>query len=125
MVFYSHDTTNKTYDVLHTLAQSILDAGLSVIVDATFLEKSKREKFQELAAKRNVPFTILHANPPIDTIRQWLSARITDKNNPSEADIAIFDQQLNSIEPLLKEEQAHTFVVDTQKTLPALKEPLP
>ncbi|MGE3921251.1 MAG: AAA family ATPase, partial [Gammaproteobacteria bacterium] len=56
---YHPDMTEKTYLHLRDLAKHILQAGYSVIVDATFLSKAHRDLFINLTHKMKIPFYIL------------------------------------------------------------------
>ncbi len=62
---YSAATTDRTYEQLAQIAEQLLRSGAHVIVDATFLKKSQRTRFRELARRQNVALSILHfeANP--------------------------------------------------------------
>ena len=52
---YSADRNAATYERLAMLAHAILDAGYTVIVDATFLKRSDRARFAQVATSMVVP----------------------------------------------------------------------
>ena len=56
---YTHGATDETYERLRSLAGTVLNAGYSVIVDATFLDRRHRDAFRGLAESRGVAFKIL------------------------------------------------------------------
>ncbi|MCW8955318.1 MAG: ATP-binding protein, partial [Gammaproteobacteria bacterium] len=83
----------------------ILSYGFSVVVDATFLAQCRRLSFQALAQSQNTPFVIMDIQADPDRLKQRILQRQQQANNPSEATIAIMQQQLMNREPLSAEEQ--------------------
>jgi aminoglycoside phosphotransferase family enzyme len=55
---YTPEATQTTYKKLIKLAEEIIDAGYSVIVDATFLKQDQRQPFQQLAGAKPCVITI-------------------------------------------------------------------
>lgn len=112
---YTDEMTTRTYQRLVELAEEIIQAGTSVIVDATFLLKGQRCLFRDLAGRLQVPFHILafHAEPA--TLRQRIADRIAEHQDASDADLAILDSQL---------ERQHLLDDDELKlTVPNVNEP--
>jgi aminoglycoside phosphotransferase family enzyme/dephospho-CoA kinase len=107
---YSADATKQTYQRLHALAGQILDAGFSVIVDATFSDFEYRELFHALADNRSVSFVILSLVAPIETLRQRILQR---KNDASDADLAVLNGKARSWKPLSDEEERYAITIDT------------
>ncbi len=56
---YAPDSTQRTYAHLAQQAARVIEAGFTVLVDATFLKRAQRDAFRRLAARLGVPFTIL------------------------------------------------------------------
>jgi len=94
---YSHAAGELTYSRLLLLSRHLLSAGFQVIVDATFLHRSQREPFRQLARELAVPFSILDLEVTPEVARQRLRARGGDA---SEADEAVLERQLQTYEPL-------------------------
>lgn len=111
---YSAQSVNATYDRLCELAGSILKAGFSVIVDATFLIASQRRRFHELAAQRGVPFRILRFEAREATLLQRVTRRLERGADASEAGADVVRAQLTTREPLTERESALTIRVDTE-----------
>jgi predicted kinase len=86
---------------LVALARSALAAGMPVIVDATFLEQTRRRGFAMLAKELNADFQILTCDAPIDVLRERIESRGSD---PSEATIEVLRNQMKSHEPLTTDE---------------------
>jgi len=74
---YSADMSRRTYSRLAELARTVIDAGYSVIVDATFLDMAHRQTFMQLAGDHNVPFVILYCHAGEATLRQRILQRAT------------------------------------------------
>ena len=108
---YTTYATDSAYQRLQHLAAMIIDAGFSVILDATFLEESRRR--QMLATKTSVRFKkiIIDCEVPVAELRRRILARA---NDPSEANLEVLEQQLGSCQPLTaaEAEQARIFVAD-------------
>ena len=111
---YSEDATQQTYERLINLASIIIDAGYSVIVDATFLQRENRKLFQQLAKQLQTPFVILQLTAPDDVLRQRIIQR---SNDVSDADLAVLEQQLARQKPLLPEEIKASIHIDTEAPL--------
>lgn len=54
---YDRKTTRRTYDRVVDETEAALDAGLSVIADATFIEARFRKRIEAIAQTRSIPFT--------------------------------------------------------------------
>jgi hypothetical protein len=99
-------------DHLPECAEAVLEAGLSVIVDATFLKRQHRQRFADLAARCGARFVILDCRCPPELARQRLSVRQAQGLDPSDADLAVLEIQLAQREPLEANELASTLVAE-------------
>jgi aminoglycoside phosphotransferase family enzyme/predicted kinase len=113
---YSAEATDKTYARLLELADAILQAGFSVIVDATFLHRRQRDPFRQLAAHLQVPFRILHFTAAADVLRERVRARQSGAKDISEADLQVLEHQLATCVPPDPDEAADLLEVDTETT---------
>jgi aminoglycoside phosphotransferase family enzyme/predicted kinase len=102
---YGSLATLQTYDRLYHLAQSLLRAGESVVVDATFLKHRDRQRFRELAACEQVDFRILSFHAERSELERRLRLRAQKNDDASDAGLGVLLQQLESLEPLTAEEQ--------------------
>ncbi len=109
---YTADASRLTYESMAEAATLLLDAGLAVIVDATFLKRWQRALFVDVARRLDVPLHILDLHADEATLRRRIVARMQAGGDPSEADLAILEHQLASAEPLDENEQAFTMPVD-------------
>ena len=103
---YSSEASRNVYRRLHELAACVLDAGYSVIVDATFLQQSQRRQFQRLAECLGVPFRIVACSAEPSVLRNRIRIRQQEGTDASDADVGVLDRQLEVMEPLNAEERS-------------------
>ncbi len=107
---YSATSSGQTYQMLLKLAEQILQAGFSVIVDATFLKLQQRDMFRKLAESVNVDYTILHCYAPLSLMQKRIVQRNKDDHDASDADLTVLEYQREQVENFTEEE--NKFVVD-------------
>jgi aminoglycoside phosphotransferase family enzyme/predicted kinase len=110
---YTAGATRKTYDYLHELAAGILQAGYSVIIDATYLEHQYRHKAFILTRASHYPFLIISLQMPVDILEQRITQRIAKDNDASEATIEVLHKQLAKAEALTTDEMQHMLVISS------------
>jgi len=72
---YSPDFTRRTYDELYSRAKQILAEGDSVILDASFIRRSERQKAREIAQAAKADFFVIECTLPDEVIQERLAAR--------------------------------------------------
>ncbi len=97
---YGAAATAATYDRLHDLARTALQAGWPVVVDAAFLRRAERARFAALARTLAVPFAILDCRAPPALLRERLARRQAHGGDASEADAGVLDRLRGFDEPL-------------------------
>jgi len=107
---YSPQASQQTYTKLAELALQVIDAGYTVIIDATFLKREQREPFQQLTTRLGLTYIILQTTAPLDILRQRIVSR---KNDVSDADLVILEHQFANWHPLEEDENNHVLVVNT------------
>lgn len=112
---YSPKLTLKTYQRLQALAYGIIDAGMPVFVDATFLKHEQRQMFHRLAYVAGIPLVILDVVAPEPVLKERVQQRAAAGGDPSEADLAVLEKQLTAQEPFSETEQKYCIRVDTSK----------
>nr|WP_232470757.1 bifunctional aminoglycoside phosphotransferase/ATP-binding protein [Methylococcus sp. BF19-07] len=117
---YLPEFTRATYDELLELATPALRAGLSVILDATFLERRYRDDARELADRTGAGFVIVAIDAPEPILRQRVLARQQAGADPSDADLGILEKQLRSRRPLGVDEARFTVTCGPDGTAPEL-----
>ncbi len=111
---YSVDTTANTYRQLATLAKTVLTAGYSVIIDATFLKYAHRDQFRTMAAATGTAFLILECTAENSELERRIVSRSTSQNDASEATLDVLHAQQGSDEPPAAKELQYLLRVDTQ-----------
>jgi hypothetical protein len=104
---YSGDASERTYQRLAELACSVLAAGWSVIVDAAFLERRRRESFRQLATAAGAAFFIVAPSATPGELAARVRARRAKGYDASEADVDVLARQLACVEALGDDERAH------------------
>lgn len=115
---YGEAATQQVYDRLEQLAQTALDAGYPVIVDATFPLRRQRDAFRRLAGARGIPFCLIACEAPAACLRERVAERARSGHDASEATVAVVDRQLREREPPAADELAQAVVVDDAGELP-------
>ena len=111
---YTPEMSDRTYAHLLHQAQTLLTAGFPVIVDAAFLEASRRKPFAELAQQLHMPFVILQCVASASSLRQRICQR---EDDASDADLAILENQLRQFRPLTEEELPNAINIDTEQAV--------
>lgn len=114
---YSDEITHRTYSRLGELTTEVVSAGFVAVVDATFLQRTRREHFRKIAESCRVPFAIIDCTAPPDLLRERIAARNRDPSNVSDAGLAVLDAQLESDEGLSAEEESVSLVVTPDRAL--------
>lgn len=115
---YSPAITAELYgQILPAAAEAVIEAGLTVVVDATFLKREQREVFIKLADRCQVPWVILVCKVPLEVARERIHKRRAQHQDPSEADEAVLMRQWQEIEPLNAEEQSNQIVCSDLDTV--------
>lgn len=114
---YASGFTAQTYARLLALAQAVLEAGFTAIVDATFLDPASRQAFAELADRLRVPYLILDFQAPAEELRKRVAQRRRQAADASEADIAVLERQLAVYQPLSEKERRRSLEISPNRPL--------
>lgn len=105
-VLYAPEVSRWLYlERLGGCAAAVLAAGMDVVVDATFLRRSDRDVFWQLARLSGADFAILECVCGPEQARERVEQRRRLGLDPSDADAAVIDGQLEKLEPLTEEER--------------------
>lgn len=110
---YSTEASQLTYQHLLDLAQVIIKAGYSVVVDATFLQHPWRQRFYQLAKDSGTPFRILHLQSSQAELTSRIQHRQQQDKQTSEADIEVLQRQIQNHDRLQDDELAISIDIDT------------
>jgi hypothetical protein len=109
---YSSAANLATHERLRGAAQSVLEAGLHAILDATFLEREARDQARAVAHALGARFVILDFRADQATLRRRILARSERGDDASEAGLAVLEQQFGNHVPLAVDERADTIEID-------------
>lgn len=109
---YAPAMTRQTYSRLCRLAATLIEAGLSVIVDATFLQRWQRQLIQDLADATSVPLVILDIQTPTIVLESRIRSRALHGNGPSEATVKVLHMQRSARQDFTEQERSRVLVVD-------------
>lgn len=96
---YTAPMTERTYATCLRLADDLLGAGWSVVLDGVFGRRAEREKARALARDKGVAFRIVWCQAPEAVLRERLRARQTAGRDLSDAREDVLDLQLRHYEP--------------------------
>lgn len=111
---YTAEASRRTYARLAEVARQVLDAGLPVLVDATFLKRAHREPFYALARDCGARCIVLAFDAPEAVLRERVRLRARSGQDASEADEAVLTRQLAEREPLDADERLQAVGVDSR-----------
>jgi aminoglycoside phosphotransferase family enzyme/predicted kinase len=96
---YRPEWTRATYDRLFALAEVILRAGMPVVLDASFLATEQRAGAAAVAAQTDAQLVLVETICDEETVAARLATRTMRGDSPSDATLATFRRQLDSITP--------------------------
>lgn len=100
---YSNEAHEKVFYKLRQIAETLLLAKKTVIVDATFIRRVHRNLFTELARQLKVGIKALRFNTPESMLMHRHHLRQFNQT-ASDANFEIAKEQLAALEPILPEE---------------------
>jgi predicted kinase len=110
---YDEHGNDATYDRLYAGAEAALSGGINLIVDAAFLNRARRRRFADLAAQYGAHFVILNCTAPETVLRERIAHREADREEVSEAGVAVLEAQLASADAPDAAESEYIVDVDT------------
>jgi len=110
---YSSTMTQATYDLLRDLANTILRAGYSVVVDATFLRTSQRAPFLLLVQGLQRSLVILDVWAPQQVLVYRIERRTQKAHDASDATLGVLQQQQEIGDSFTEGESLNVFRVDS------------
>ncbi len=110
---YGEEATAATYQRLAALADEIIAAGYTAIVDAACLQRWQRDLLRGRARTAGVPFLCLAVTAPEAVLCDRISRRHAAGSDPSDALPAVLELQLKRREALGADELADTAELDS------------
>ena len=91
----------------------VLDAGVSVVVDAASLRRSERDAMRALAARHQVCFTLLVCDAPMSVLQARVGQRLRIGADASDATLEVLAWQQRIAEWPASDEAADCLRLDT------------
>jgi uncharacterized protein len=107
---YDPASSRRTYQRLAEIARTALQAGVSLVVDAAFLELEQRETFVRLALEHGGRPMVLACEAPAELLRKRVAMR---RGDPSDATLAVLEAQLRRPQESSPLEARYRIAVDT------------
>lgn len=111
---YAPEMSHRVYGSLVECAESCLQAGFNVIVDAAFLDAADRELFTGLADRMLVTCAFISCHADSTTLLHRVVTRAEHGDDASEANQAVLSAQLRAFEPLDLKQDRPIIQVDTR-----------
>ncbi len=96
---YAAEARDEVYRRVFKRAEVALDAGHSAIVDAVFADEAGRTSLRGLAQGAGVSFWGFWLEADASAIRQRIAARSSGTSDASDADTAVAEAQMKTVEP--------------------------
>jgi aminoglycoside phosphotransferase family enzyme/predicted kinase len=110
---YRPEVTERLYgEVLPEQAAAVIQAGFSVIVDATFLKAHHRQVMADVAARCGARFRILDCRTSASLAQERIRQRQQLGGDPSDADTDVLAGQWTAVEALSPKEMAAAITVE-------------
>ncbi|OIO72961.1 MAG: hypothetical protein CO186_04725 [Zetaproteobacteria bacterium CG_4_9_14_3_um_filter_49_83] len=98
LALYSKQMHIITYAAMFDAARSTLDAGFSVILDATFIHPDSRKQLKAVADKMRIPLHLFWLDIDESLLRERVNARQLTATDISDADTHVLNLQLEEYE---------------------------
>jgi aminoglycoside phosphotransferase family enzyme/adenylate kinase family enzyme len=117
---YSPAMTTTVYRQLARAAEQSIEEGSGAILDATFIERAKREKIARIAAKYNVPLFVVQCRASDETTETRLAQRAAEGKDLSDGRWEIYLKQKSACEPMDELAETNRLVLDTEQPINVL-----
>ena len=113
---YAEANRRRVYEEMFRRAESLLEQGSSVILDATFLAAEMRQEAVSLARRNEAQPLLIRCQCPDDVALERIATRTASGASLSEAGVEVFRRQKADMGGDLPD--VETFTVDTTRSLP-------
>lgn len=110
---YTPEFSDRTYLEVNRLARQFLEEGRSVVMDATFGSRARREAAAAVAAETGAEFWAVECVANDEAVKQRLKRRQQRANSVSDGRWEIYQQEKGQFQPLEEVPQGRRVVVQT------------
>lgn len=110
---YGAEESACLFRTIHLLIESLLQRGISLILDATNLSERHREYLYNIAEHLDVKLVMVRVEAPAQVVYERLKNRREDTGNRSDADWAVYERMSSTVEKI----RHHHYVVDTSRDI--------
>lgn len=110
---YTPEANELVYARLGDCARAGIRALVPAVLDAAFLRRRERRQARALAQELGAVFCVVACTAPFELLRERVAARGALGLDPSEADAAVLERQLEWYEPPADDETRWTHFIDT------------
>jgi uncharacterized protein len=114
---YANAVTEATYRRLAEASRATVAGGFVALADAAFLKRWQRDLFRDLARTLGVPFAIVDFAASVATLRERVARRCAAGTDASDADLAVFEHQLQTQDRLAADEMREVVRYDADAPL--------
>jgi predicted kinase len=111
---YSPAMTREVYGQLARAAEKSVKEGVGAIVDATFIEKSNRERIARIAAKYALPLFVIQCHASEGITKTRLAQRAAEGKDLSDGRWEIYVKQKAAWQPMDEVAEANRLALDTE-----------
>jgi hypothetical protein len=97
---YAASETETVYQTLRDRAADRLAAGESVVLDATFRQRARRERVAAVADEHDAAFRFVHVECADGVVRERIAAR---EDDASDADVRVYERLKGEFEPVVRD----------------------
>ena len=94
------DKREMVYDIMFQKGEEIASTGKGVILDATFVKQSLRERAAKIAHKYNMPLVLVHTDCPAKVALERISRRTPDNYESNAITEQAYYNNLRAFEPI-------------------------
>ena len=109
---YSAEMTARTYDEMLRQAAAFLEKGFPVILDASYLQREKRQEARAFAERMGVRFLAVECLADESLVRARLQRRRSAVWSASDGRWEVYEAQMTRAEPLSELAEAERLTVD-------------
>jgi predicted kinase len=114
---YNPTESSRLFRAIHFLIRRLLEKGISLILDATNLSESYRERLYSIADRLDSRLILVRVEAPPEVVKERLRVRTTNQDGNSDADWEIYKK----MKPTVQRIRRMHYAVDTSHDVtPAL-----